>query len=54
MLVLDKAEIDISPLTNAVNLLDKSNSLFAHHEHPNSSKHRLIDEVRREYTEVKR
>ncbi|MBV1910467.1 MAG: hypothetical protein KUG78_14280 [Kangiellaceae bacterium] len=36
-------------LTNAVNLLDLSSSLFAPHERKRSSRHRLIDEVRRKF-----
>lgn len=36
-------------LENAVNLLDKVSSLFAPHERQRSSRHRLIDEVRRKY-----
>ena len=36
-------------LTNAVNLLDLSSSLFAPHERSKSSRHRLINEVRRKF-----
>ncbi len=49
ILALDKAKIDLEQLTKAVNLLDKSSSMFAPHERLKSSRHRLIDEVRREY-----
>lgn len=45
----DKANIDLVQLTKAVNLLDKSSALFAPHERLKSSRHRLIDEVRRAY-----
>ncbi len=38
-----------SELTNAVNLLDLSSSLFAPHERSKSSRHRLINEVRRKF-----
>lgn len=48
-LALDKAKIDIVQLTKAVDLLDKSSAMFAPHERLKSSRHRLIDEVRREY-----
>ncbi len=48
-LELDKEKIDLAQLTKAVNLLDKSSSMFAPHERLKSSRHRLIDEVRREY-----
>lgn len=36
-------------LTNAVNLLDSASSMFAPHERTKSSRHRLINEVRRKY-----
>lgn len=36
-------------LARAVNLLDSTSSLFAPHERPGSSRHRLIDEIRRKY-----
>ena len=49
ILKLDKAKIDIEQLTKTVNLLDKSSSMFAPHELLKSSRHRLIDEVRRKY-----
>jgi hypothetical protein len=49
ILAVDKAEIDLAKLTSAVNLLDKSSAMFAPHERLKSSRHRLIDEVRREY-----
>jgi hypothetical protein len=49
ILELDKAKINMTQLTKAVNLLDKSSSMFAPHERLKSSRHRLIDEVRREY-----
>lgn len=45
----DKENIDLTQLTKAVNLLDKSSSMFAPHERLKSSRHRLIDEVRREF-----
>lgn len=45
----DKAKVDLSQLTKAVNLLDRSSSMFGPHERLKSSRHRLIDEVRREY-----
>jgi len=49
---LEKGELGVSELEdleNAVNLLDKSSSLFAPHERANSSRHKFIDEVRRIY-----
>lgn len=49
MLALDDHEIDLKKLTKAVNLLDTASSLFAPHERLKSSRHRLIDEVRRKY-----
>ena len=39
----------ISKLTVAVNLLDSASSLFAPHERLQSSRHRLVNEVRRKY-----
>lgn len=39
----------IEKLTKAVNLLDESSALFAPHERQQSSRYRLIDEVRRKY-----
>lgn len=44
---LDKE--NLVKLTNAVNLLDASSSMFAPHERLKSSRHRLINEVRRKY-----
>jgi len=49
ILAQDKEKIDLEQLTKAVNLLDKSSAMFAPHERIKSSRHRLIDEVRREY-----
>jgi len=49
MLEQKKEKIDLVQLANAVNLLDKSSAMFAPHERIKSSRHRLIDEVRREY-----
>ncbi len=40
---------DLLKLANAVDLLDGASSLFAPHERLNSSRHRLITEVRRHY-----
>jgi hypothetical protein len=40
----------LSQLTSAVNLLDSASALFAPHERPQSSRHRLVDEIRRKYT----
>ena len=40
---------EIEKLTLAVNLLDSASSLFAPHERLQSSRHRLINEVRRKY-----
>ncbi|MCF6264063.1 MAG: DUF6058 family natural product biosynthesis protein [Xanthomonadales bacterium] len=39
----------INKLTLAVNLLDSASSLFAPHERLKSSRHRLVNEVRRKY-----
>jgi hypothetical protein len=36
-------------LTIAVNLLDSASSLFAPHERLKSSRHRLVNEIRRKY-----
>lgn len=43
------SEEQLKQLTVAVNLLDSASSLFAPHERIKSSRHRLIDEVRRQY-----
>jgi hypothetical protein len=45
----DKENIDLTQLTKAVNLLDRSSSMFAPHERPKSSRYRLIDEIRRKF-----
>ncbi|NQZ20752.1 MAG: hypothetical protein HRT53_01750 [Colwellia sp.] len=42
-------EQQLSQLTRAVNLLDSVSALFAPHERLKSSRHRLVDEVRRKY-----
>ncbi len=42
-------EQQLSQLTRAVNLLDSASAFFAPHERLNSSRHRLVDEVRRKY-----
>lgn len=42
-------EEEIQQLTLAVNLLDSASSMFAPHERLKSSRHRLINEVRRKY-----
>ncbi len=42
-------EPELAKLVKAVNLLDASSSIFAPHERANSSRHRLVDEVRRKY-----
>jgi len=39
----------LDKLKRAVNLLDAASSLFAPHERLRSSRHRLVDEIRREY-----
>lgn len=43
------AEEEVQRLSQAVNLLDRASSGFAPHERLQSSRHRLIDEVRRKY-----
>jgi uncharacterized protein DUF6058 len=40
---------ELSKLTKAVNLLDSASAMFAPHERLKSSRHRLVDEVRRQY-----
>ncbi|MFD2180410.1 DUF6058 family natural product biosynthesis protein [Veronia pacifica] len=45
----DLDEKQLSRLERAVNLLDSASSLFAPHERLKSSRHRLVDDVRREY-----
>jgi len=42
-------EQQLSQLTRAVNLLDSASALFAPHERLKSSRHHLVDEVRRTY-----
>ncbi len=42
-------EEQLNRLTNAVNLLDASSALFAPHERLTSSRHRLVNEVRRKF-----
>ena len=42
-------EQQLNQLTRAVNLLDSVSALFAPHERLKSSRHRLVDEVRRTY-----
>lgn len=42
-------EQQLSQLTRAVNLLDSASALFAPHERLKSSRHRLVDELRRKY-----
>ena len=42
-------DVELEKLTRAVDLLDNASSLFAPHERLKSSRHRLIDEVRRKY-----
>mgnify|MGYP005822246573 CR=1 FL=1 len=49
ILALDNEEKDLIKLTKAVNLLDSASSMFAPHERLKSSRHRLIDEIRRKY-----
>lgn len=39
----------VRQLTDAVHLLDAASAEFAPHERPQSSRHRLIDEVKRQY-----
>ncbi|MCJ8295556.1 MAG: DUF6058 family natural product biosynthesis protein, partial [Colwellia sp.] len=45
----DLTDQQINKLTVAVNLLDSASSLFAPHERLRSSRHRLVNEVRRKY-----
>lgn len=40
---------DVPALARAVDLLDQASAPFAPHERPKSSRHRLVDEVRRSY-----
>jgi hypothetical protein len=50
--LLELSELDqeqLSKLTLAVNLLDSSSSMYAPHERLQSSRHRLVNEVRRKY-----
>ncbi len=42
-------EAQLNQLTNAVNLLDCASSMFAPHERLKSSRHRLVNEIRRKY-----
>ena len=42
-------DVERLELTKAVNLLDSASALFAPHERLQSSRHRLVDEVRRNY-----
>ncbi len=49
VLAFNESEMDLEKLAKAVNLLDASSSMFAPHERLKSSRHRLIDEVRRMY-----
>jgi hypothetical protein len=49
LLEIDRESVDLAQLTKAVDLLEQSSSLFAPHERLKSSRHRLINEVRREY-----
>jgi hypothetical protein len=49
ILTLDETEIDLTKLTKAVNILDKSSAMFAPHERQTSSRHRLVNEVRRQH-----
>jgi hypothetical protein len=50
LLACDKLDSkQLSKLTLAVELLDSSSSLFAPHERFRSSRHRLVNEVRRDY-----
>ena len=46
---LNEEDIDLKHLESAVNLLDEASSLFAPHERLRSSRHRLIDDVRRQF-----
>ena len=45
----DLTDQQLNKLTLAVNLLDSASSLFAPHERLRSSRHRLVNEVRRKY-----
>ncbi len=45
----DENKRDIETLTKAVDLLDNASSLFSPHERLRSSRHRLVDEVRRQH-----
>jgi hypothetical protein len=45
-------EQQLKQLTRAVNLLDSASALFAPHERLKSSRHRLVDEIRRKYVLV--
>lgn len=50
--ITEESELNIAPLTqltNAINLLDSASALFAPHERPTSSRHRLVNEMRRKY-----
>lgn len=47
--LVELTEQQLSQLTSAVNLLDSASALFAPHERLKSSRHRLVDEVRRKY-----
>jgi hypothetical protein len=50
--IIEKPNIDemqLNRLERAVNLLDSVSALFAPHEILKSSRHRLVDEVRRKY-----
>jgi len=48
-LALDENKVDLEELAKAVDLLDSSSAMFAPHERLNSSRHRLVNEVRRVY-----
>lgn len=43
------SEAKLKALENSVNLLDASSALFAPHERLRSSRHRLVDEIRRQF-----
>ena len=50
--IIEKSDIDevqLKRLERAVNLLDSVSALFAPHERLKSSRHRLVDEIRRKY-----
>jgi len=50
--LIDNPELshsELAKLENAVNLLDSASSAFAPHERSRSSRHRLVDDVRRKY-----